>query len=292
MLLAVAEWALWVALVFGHEYIPWPVSVLGLGLAGGWYMSLQHEVIHGHPTPWGWLNTAIAGAPLSLWLPYGLYRDEHLAHHEVELTVPGVDPESFYVSPDEWAHAGPVRRTLMRVNRTYLGRILVGPLIGPPRLLLAQLRVALRQREAAVRWGVHLVLAVAVGWVVFGVAGLPVWEYLVGYCWFGMSVSYTRSFVEHRTVPAPASRSAVVQSNVFFGVLFLYNNLHHAHHARAGVAWYRLPALARELGSAEIAREGAGWYPGYLAVWRRYLVRPFDTVVFPDVEAGVPGSTS
>ena len=129
IVVAVAVWAMWIGLVFGHASIPWPLSLIGLGLAGGWYMSLQHEVLHGHPTPWGWLNVALAGAPLSLWLPYWLYRDEHLLHHEVELTIPDEDPETFYVSPAHWAHAGPVRRTTLRVSRTFIGRLLIGALL-------------------------------------------------------------------------------------------------------------------------------------------------------------------
>ena len=281
IVVAVAVWAMWIGLVFGHASIPWPLSLLGLGLAGGWYMSLQHEVLHGHPTPWGWLNVALAGAPLSLWLPYWLYRDEHLLHHEVALTIPDEDPESFYVSPAHWAHAGPVRRATLRVSRTFIGRLLIGPLMGPPRLLVAQARAASRDGRLAAKWLGHIAGAVVVGWVVFGVAGMPVWQYLIGYCWFGMSVSYTRSFVEHRAVPAPATRSAVVRSGWFFGVLFLFNNLHHTHHARPGAAWYTLPALTEQMGSAEIARDGAGLYRGYREIVRRFAFRPFDSPVHP-----------
>jgi fatty acid desaturase len=153
--------------------------------------------------------------------------------------------------------------------------------MGPPRLLVAQARAAGRDGSLAARWLGHLVGAALVGWVVFGLAGVPVWQYLIGYCWLGMSVSYIRSFVEHRAVPDPATRSAVVRSGWFFGVLFLFNNLHHTHHARPGVAWYRLPALTEELGSADVARSGAGFYRGYAEVVRRFAFRPFDTPVNP-----------
>jgi fatty acid desaturase len=73
----------------------------------------------------------------------------------------------------------------------------------------------------------------------------------------------------------------VVRSGWFFGVLFLFNNLHHTHHARPGVAWYRLPALTEQLGSADVARNGAGFYRGYVEVVRRFAFRPFDTPVNP-----------
>ncbi|VDR26567.1 Uncharacterised protein [Raoultella terrigena] len=39
-----------------------------------WYMSLQHELIHGHPTRWPRLNQLLGILPLAVWYPYGLYR--------------------------------------------------------------------------------------------------------------------------------------------------------------------------------------------------------------------------
>ena len=39
-----------------------------------WQMNLQHEVIHGHPTPSRLVNEAIGVWPLSLWLPFSAYR--------------------------------------------------------------------------------------------------------------------------------------------------------------------------------------------------------------------------
>ncbi len=267
-----------------HDRLPWPLVLVGFALVAGWYMSLQHEVIHGHPTPSRWLNTALVIMPRSLWLPFAVYRGTHLDHHDVELTKPDVDPESFYVSPAYYQAASPVRRVLLRVNRTFLGRLVIGPMIGPPSLVWHQLKMARTNRAALRTWTIHAVLAAAVGWVVFGIANVPVWQYLVGYSYLGMSVTYIRSFVEHLAVPAPATRCAVVRSGRFFGLLFLNNNLHHTHHEVPGAAWYRLPALTTELGSADTAAAGAGFYRGYNEVMRRYAVRPFSQVVDPLAE--------
>ncbi len=33
------------------------------------YMSLQHELIHGHPTPWRWCNQLLGTLPLAVWYP-------------------------------------------------------------------------------------------------------------------------------------------------------------------------------------------------------------------------------
>lgn len=281
ILVAAVIWAIWTVLVIAHESVPWPISLVGFAIAGGWYMSLQHEVIHSHPTPWRPVNLALAGWPLSFWLPYAVYRDEHLEHHEIELTVPGVDPESYYVTAEQWEAAGPLRRRLLQVNRTYLGRILIGPLMGVPTHVVDQLRRAIGDARMRRVWLVHLVICASIAWLLFAVAGTPVWEYLVGYCWFGLSVTYTRSFVEHRAVGSPDDRTAFVESGKLAGVLFLFNNLHVTHHARPGAAWYRLPALSRELGAAEIARNGAGYYRTYREVIGRYAVKPFCAPVHP-----------
>jgi fatty acid desaturase len=57
-----------------------PATLLLIGFTA-WYMSLQHELIHGHPTRFAWLNQLFGTLPLAVWYPYGLYRDSHLAHH-------------------------------------------------------------------------------------------------------------------------------------------------------------------------------------------------------------------
>ena len=38
------------------------------------HSSLQHEIVHGHPTRWLGVNRLLAMLPLSLWLPFERYR--------------------------------------------------------------------------------------------------------------------------------------------------------------------------------------------------------------------------
>jgi fatty acid desaturase len=285
LLVALGCWSGFVALLVWHERLPAMAVVVAFALLGGWYMSLQHEVIHGHPTPWRWLNHTLVWAPLSLWLPFGLYRELHLSHHRSDLTVPGTDPESFYVSPQRWESASGLHRSALRINRTMIGRLAIGPALGPPAQVAHELRLAVHDADRRRVWLAHIVPAVAVAWIVFGVAHVPVWEYVIGYCYLGMSVTYVRSFVEHLAVPAPATRSAVVRSNWFFGLLFLNNNLHHTHHTLPGAAWYHLPRLTDEIASDDAAAEGAGCYAGYVEVMRRYGLRPFSTAVHPLAES-------
>jgi fatty acid desaturase len=278
--IAAGCWAGWVAMLVWHDSLPWPVVLIGFALLGAWYMSLQHEVLHGHPTPNPTLNEAMAWLPLSFWLPYRVYRESHLLHHAAELTEPGVDPESFYVLPDEWERAGTFRRWLLTANRTLVGRLVIWPLIGPASLVISELRAARTDRSLQRMWALHLVAVGVVGWIVFGVAGVPVWQYLIGYCWLGMSITYLRSFAEHLAVPT-GTRSAVVRSNRFFGLLFLNNNLHHAHHARPAAPWFALPSLSDEIDAEAAAAEGAGVYAGYGEIIRRYAFKPFSTPVTP-----------
>ena len=45
------------------------------------------------------------------------------------------------------------------------------------------------------------------------------------------SLTQLRSFVEHRAHTVPGLRTVVVETNLFWALLFLNNNLHIAHHA-------------------------------------------------------------
>ena len=95
--LALVIYAGWGAVTYWHAAIPvWILVPLGAWLVA-WHSSLQHEIVHGHFTPWPWLNRAIAYPPLALWMPYERYRATHLQHHRNELlTIPVTDPESRY----------------------------------------------------------------------------------------------------------------------------------------------------------------------------------------------------
>jgi fatty acid desaturase len=268
-------YAAWFAVVLKHQSIAWPASVAAFALLGGFYMSLQHEALHGHPTNWRAVNTSLAFAPLSFWLPYLGYRSSHMVHHHTDLTDPEIDPESFYVLPVEWASAGVIKRAYILVTRTMVGRLTIGSIHTIVRYLWHEIRTVGADSHAAKRWVAHLVAASVLGWWMFVVVGVPVWEYLVGFVVLGQSFTLLRSFVEHCAVPE-GTRSAVVRAGPLMSMLYLNNNLHHTHHAAPSTPWYALPALHRDLGSDEIAAKGAGLYQrGYLEVARRNFVRPF-----------------
>jgi fatty acid desaturase len=278
-----------VALVVWHDVLPWPVATVLFALLGCLHMSMLHEVLHGHPTPNQLVNEALVILPAVAWLPYPAYRDSHRLHHRVELTVPGVDPESFYVDAETWERANPVWRGVLWTNRTVLGRVFVWPAVVIVRTLIDAARTAPFDRRLGRTWLGHAVSVAVTFGLVCGVGGVPVWMFAIGFGYFGLGLTNVRSFVEHLAVES-GTRCAVVRAHPFWGLLFLNNNLHHTHHAEPDAAWYRLPAIHREIGSDELAAAGAGLYDGYADVFRRYLVRPFSQPLHPAERVIVTGA--
>ena len=77
--LAIFIHAGWLALTFLHAFLPiWLLVPMGAWLIA-WHSSLQHELVHGHPAGSQRVNRAMGSVPLSLWLPYDVYRTSHLA---------------------------------------------------------------------------------------------------------------------------------------------------------------------------------------------------------------------
>jgi fatty acid desaturase len=279
---AVAVHGLWLAAVALHASTPWPLTVVALAVATAWHGSLQHETIHGHPFRSRRLNSLVGSLPISVRLPYPVYRRYHLAHHDcADLTDPTDDSESFYVSVEQWESKGRLGRAFLLAHHTLLGRLVLGPPRDVARLFAHQAREIWRgDRELARWWAAHMVAAAALVAFVAAVMGVPLWQYLLGATYLGNSLTLMRSYCEHRWVEG-ATRSAVVRSGRFFSMLYLYNNLHHVHHADPGVPWYRLSAHADATGGYEEAAAGAGLYRGYFELARRFLLRPFDHPVHP-----------
>jgi fatty acid desaturase len=278
---AAAVLGAWLGLTLAWSTLPDLAAVAATGVVLAWFGSLQHEAVHGHPFPNRCWGDRLAAAPLALWLPYDVYRTTHLAHHRTgRLTDPYDDPESWYVAGARWRELGPGRRALLTVNGTLAGRLLVGPVLIGARFASDQIgRLRRGDRNAAQVWARHVVaVAVIVAWLV--TQQVPLWQYAMA-CYLSVSVTLLRSYPEHRAVGDDTSPSAVIEAGPLLALLFLNNNLHHTHHARPGAAWYRLPALARSLDSAEDAAGGAGRYRGYADVARRHLLRPLDGPVHP-----------
>lgn len=266
------------------ESLPWWLLMpLGAVLLA-WHGSLQHEAIHQQLAPRRWLNDLIASPPLSLWLPFPIYRRSHRAHHNFEiLTEPWRDPESFYVDQASWARLSRPVRAVLIAHNTLLGRLLLGPFLVIGQFYWAEMR-ALRQGDrqnlAAWLWHVPAVALVLI-WVV-GICDIPLWRYVGLVVLPGASLTLVRSFAEHKAAHTPFERTALVEAGRFFSLLFLNNNLHYAHHKRPDLPWHALPGYYRAARARLLAENGGLLYGGgYLEIGRRFLLRPIDQPAHP-----------
>ena len=204
----------WLALTWYHHALPWWLVLPLGGWLIGWHGSLQHEVIHGHPTRRPELNTALAMAPIALWLPYSLYRSRHLRHHATpHLTDPLADTESFYVDPARWRRLGPGRRFLLRVHNTLAGRLLLGPALATLAFWREEgTRLIRGEPGCAQIWATHIVLtALVLVWVMV-VCGIPLWAYVMLYVYPGTALILLRSYYEHRPAADQAQSTVIVEA--------------------------------------------------------------------------------
>lgn len=292
--MARTEWPTW--LLIGFIYGTWLtvvllsptwglwVSVPLLVVLGAWHMSLQHELIHGHPTRWTALNHALGMPPLSLWYPVGVYRTAHLLHHRDELlTLPGVDPESNYVSSDDWTRAGPLLRFVWTARKTAIGRWALGPALAIAQTWpSACLQVAQGQGGARRDWLPHGLFVAALLWFVDRYSAFSAWQYVLWVAYPALSLAMVRSHYEHRAALEPQHRIVLHECGWFMRLLFLNNNYHLVHHDLPKLPWYLIPRAYRAQRAAYQARNGGFVQTGYLQQARQFALTPTDGAVHPN----------
>lgn len=281
-LLIITVYSGWFASVLYWQTLGLPLATLLLILFTTWYLSLQHELIHGHPTRLPRLNQLFGTLPLAVWYPYGLYRDSHLAHHRNHsLTDPHDDPETYYLSPAHWARLKPWQQRVIHLRNTFPGRLLLGPLLD----ILATLRaltqsVVQRDVPAMMMWLVHLLL----------LAGLFYWLSLRGFSplWLVLAVSYpalmltkVRSFYEHRADEAPLARSVNNEAAWPWRLLFLNLNYHSVHHDLPGLPWYGLRKVYLLYRDGYYQRNQGFRVAGYGEWMKRFWRQPIDVNAHP-----------
>lgn len=283
VLLAVVIYGGWGLLTLFWAALPYPLLFVLGGWIVAWHGSLQHEVLHGHPTRFRMINDAIGWPPISIWLPYRLYKRSHLKHHNDDwLTDPIEDPESYYFTGEHWARTGAAGRMLATINNTLPGRLILGPLIAVAALFGSE--AALIAKGDLRNLGIWLRHALGAGvvlaWAIL-VCGMPLWIYLTAFVYAGLAFSRLRSFAEHRYAGEKEERTAIVENTPAFGLLFLHNNLHIVHHSRPQLAWYKIPRLYKAERDAFIRLNGGLVYNGYWEVARRYFFRMHHQPVHP-----------
>ena len=287
--LAAGIYAVFGLVTWYHASLPWWLLLPLGGFLVCLHGSLQHEVTHGHPTPWRLVNEALVLPSLWLWLPFRIYRETHIAHHrDPDLTDPTEDPESYYVSGGDWQGRCEVGRFLLWFNNTVAGRLLIGPPRAVWRLLRSELGLLARgDTRHLVAWLVHgLAVGLVVIWVKV-VCGFDLWLYVLTFAFPGTSLTLLRSFLEHQARPAVGERSVLIEAGPAMSLLYLNNNLHALHHAEPGLPWYRLPARYR-LRRDELLKANGGYlFRGYWEVVARYLLWPKEPPVHPFSDAAV-----
>ena len=283
-LLAAGLYTVWLLLVLFHALLPWWLLAPAGAYVTALHFSLQHEAIHGWRSCPAWLRNALVWPPIGLWLPFFVYRRSHSIHHRnPNLTYPNRDTESVYHRRQDWAHYSRAYKTLLTINQTFFGRLLIGPPIRIYKLLARDLSPLLRRdfRDLPI-WAAHTAGVAGILWFVTGVGGMPAWQYIVFFAYGGMVLSWIRPFLEHRWGDRPYERVASIESNWFFGLLFLWNNLHIVHHRHPTMPWYEIPGFYREHRANLLAVNGHYVYNGYFDLVRRYSFKPAFIPVHPD----------
>ena len=280
LLLLVATYSCWVlgTMIWQETAV---LSVILTAVAITQFSSLQHEALHGHPLRNDAWNEALVFPALVLFLPYRRFRDTHLQHHhDPALTDPYDDPESNYVDPQVWAKLSPVKRVLLRLNNTLLGRITLGPFIGTWAFVAGDVRLISRGEPKVLQaWVLNFVGLVPVllwlSWV-----EMPLWGYALA-IYLAMALLKIRTFLEHRAHESHRARTVVIEDQGPLALLFLNNNFHVVHHMHPAVAWYKLPKLYAERKAHYLRRNDGYRYRSYAQVFAQYLLRTKDPVPHP-----------
>jgi len=282
-LVALVLYTSWVVLIWYAARLPWWVLMPVGAYLIAWHFSLQHEAIHSFRGVPAWLRFAVVFAPIGLWFPYPLYRKSHSTHHrDVHLTIPGVDTESYYVRRADWDSMGRFKRALLLANQTLAGRLILGPWLRLWMLISRESRRLSQGDFAHVpHWIVHVLALAALFWFISVVCQFPWWQYCLLIAYPGLGLGLLRAFTEHRAAEDSQERTAAVESNFVFGMLFLYNNLHVVHHLKPTMPWYEIPRYYRRNRAALLAGNGNFVFRGYAQLAGRHLFTPVFSPVHP-----------
>lgn len=281
-LLIVVIYSAWFGIASHARVLGLPFALPALAIVSAWYMSLQHELLHGHPTRWPLLNAAFGFAPLALWFPYRVYKASHLAHHAAEtLCDPRLDPESYFVTREDWQRAGHLARALLLARNTLVGRLLLGPaLVIASTGYQACMKLARGDLRDIPMWITHALAVAALLIWLNHVCGISVALFIAAVAYPALSIASIRSFLEHRPDADPARRSVIVRAAWPWRLLFLNNNFHAVHHDLPGVPWFALPRIYRQREREYHLRSGSFIVGGYREWFLRFAVKPVISPVY------------
>lgn len=281
------------SLILFHDALPLWLWLAFSAWISAWWSSLQHEILHGHPTRNRTLNSALATLPIWLWLPFEIYRQTHLTHHRDDrLTDPLDDPETRYWTREGWQQLGPFAQSIIRLQSTLLGRLTIGPLWSITSFSHSEARKVLEgDRKTQKIWAWHLLWTAMLLVFALLICGIPFWQYLLGFVYLGTSLALIRSFAEHRARDHVDQRTAIVEKSPILGLLFLNNNLHVVHHRWPGLPWYKIKGVYAAHRDEVLKSNGGLVYNGYLDVFRRYFLSRNDDLLHPTERAPLRDGT-
>ena len=295
-LLIVVIYGGWFGVAMHARQIGQPLTAFFLAVLSAWYMSLQHELLHGHPTRSPFINALLGFAPLAVWFPYRVYRESHLLHHDdPHLTHPGLDPESFFVSHHVWQRAGWAIRALLTFRNTFMGRLLVGPAFAIAATGAQALgKIKRGDWRDVPAWLAHCVALTLLALWLRQVCGIPVWVFIVGAGYGALSLGSIRSFQEHRAAHEHAHRTVINEAGWMWRLLFLNNNYHLVHHDLPHVPWFALREVYETSRQQYVERSGGFLVKGYIEWMRLYafaaVVHPVAGIGFDHVRESPPAS--
>lgn len=259
-----------------------PAGIVLTALAVGFYSSLQHEVIHGHPFAQQRLNEALVFPALTIFIPYLRFRDTHLAHHmDAKLTDPYDDPETNYLDPVVWGKLSKFWQRVLRFNNTMFGRLLIGPLLGQFVFMRNDWRdIRTGNKTVLMGWIWHLVgLVPVVFWLMY-FGAMPFWAVMLS-AYLGLSILKIRTFLEHQAHERSNGRTVVIEDRGPLAFMFLNNNLHIVHHMHPKEPWYRLPKIYFSDRERYLTRNEGYRFRSYAEVFAKYFFRAKDPVPHP-----------
>ena len=274
------NYALWCIVVLNYQHAPL-LCATTLCFVLTLQSSLVHELIHGHPTRYRWVNAMMGMPPITMIYPYHLFEETHLKHHNDEfLTEPEEDPESFFCRQHQWQQKSSLARAASCINMTLAGRLL----LSVPASLIQVFRYFLRQSidgNHLQRWSWfwHVSGLVLIFWFLIRFSEMPLWVYAICAA-IGHMVIALRAFFEHRPAPDPDQRIVIVESNWLFQLLYLGNNFHAVHHRYPHLPWYRIAETYRSQRDEILCLNNQFHYKGYFD-WLRFLFKPVHSPIHP-----------
>ena len=282
LIVAVAVYCGWFATIFSHKQLPWWATFALLTWFGAWHLSLQHELVHGHPFRNPRLNAALGSLSVTIWVPFLSFKRDHISHHNTTLTHPQLDTESYYSMPEKWQNSNWFLKSIYWANLTLAFRLTVWSVFSAVQYFVADAWRAVRNiSNARSAWMLHIPGIVAVIFIVTGLADMSMLEYLIGGVFGSHSLNMMRSFAEHKTLGEDSTRTAMIDAGRIMSLLMLNNNLHIAHHDEPSTPWYQVPQVAARLNAYDRAEKIDALYRGgYGEIIRRFTFRPYDQPVF------------